>query len=73
MSWDMFECNTVHLDLQKPLPHLPPHRRVLRTESGLLLSLDPTQHLFNDRLDPHVVQSHLKLAHASSPNVILDL
>ena len=44
--------------LHKPLPHRPPHRRVLVAESGLLLPLDPTQHLFNARLDPHVVQSH---------------
>ena len=38
------------------------HRRVLRAEGGLRLSLDPTQHRFNTCLDPHVVQPHLKFA-----------
>ena len=55
----MPDCNTVLWDLQKTLPHRPPHRRVFGTESGFLLHLDE---LFNARLDRHVVQPYLKLA-----------
>ena len=54
----MSVCITLFWDSHKPLPHHPPHRRVLGAESGLLLSLDPTQHLFNAYFYPHVV--HLK-------------
>ena len=58
----MSERNTAAWDLHKSFPYGLPHRRVLRAEGGLLLSLDPAQHLFNTCLDPHVVQPYHKFA-----------
>ena len=52
---DLSECNTVPKDLQKSFS--------LHTdERGLLLPLDPIQHVFNTSIGPLVVQSYLKLA-----------
>ena len=58
----MSQCDSICWDLHKAFPHRLPHRRVLRAESGLLLSFGPAQHLSNTCLDPHVVQSHLKFS-----------
>ena len=55
MTWSLGICTS----LSQIAFH---HRRVLKAEGGLLLSLDPTQHRFNTCLDPHVVQPHLKFA-----------
>ena len=55
MTWSLGICKSLsHIAFQD--------RRALRAESWLLLSLDPTQHLFNTCLDPHVVQPYLKFA-----------
>ena len=54
VRWDMSEWNTALWHLQKTLTHRPPHSRVFGAESGMLLPLNPTQHLFNALLDPDV-------------------